>query len=186
VSGPANDSGDVDPIEHPGQRVIGELAEALRGKFTEAPWREHHEVLPPYWETRSLAMQACELRAGETIRTQAVDPRTREVNHGRRGRHDHDPLHRDVGPAFRARRVSAHDDSLTPLETIVDLLVMVRTPLDVATRAKMARQVQAVLDSVREVAPASFICPRCAMRSYNPNDIREGYCGACHDWTARP
>lgn len=21
------------------------------------------------------------------------------------------------------------------------------------------------------------------MTSYNPNDIREGYCGSCHDWT---
>jgi hypothetical protein len=26
-------------------------------------------------------------------------------------------------------------------------------------------------------------CPRCGMRSFNPNDIREGYCGKCHDWT---
>ena len=32
--------------------------------------------------------------------------------------------------------------------------------------------------------PASFTCPRCGMTSYNPNDIREGYCGNCHDWTS--
>lgn len=30
----------------------------------------------------------------------------------------------------------------------------------------------------------SITCPRCGMTSYNPNDIREGYCGNCHDWTA--
>ena len=24
------------------------------------------------------------------------------------------------------------------------------------------------------------------MTSYNPNDIREGYCGNCHDWTGEP
>lgn len=29
----------------------------------------------------------------------------------------------------------------------------------------------------------SFTCPRCGARSYNPNDIAEGYCGACHWWT---
>jgi len=29
----------------------------------------------------------------------------------------------------------------------------------------------------------SFTCPKCGMTSYNPNDIREGYCGNCHTWT---
>lgn len=28
-----------------------------------------------------------------------------------------------------------------------------------------------------------FLCPRCCKTSYNPNDAREGYCGACHDFT---
>ena len=26
----------------------------------------------------------------------------------------------------------------------------------------------------------SFICPRCGAESFNPNDIRERYCGRCH------
>jgi transcriptional regulator with XRE-family HTH domain len=26
-------------------------------------------------------------------------------------------------------------------------------------------------------------CPRCGRTSFNPNDVREGYCGNCHDWT---
>lgn len=26
-------------------------------------------------------------------------------------------------------------------------------------------------------------CPQCGRTTYNPNDIDEGYCGACHDWT---
>lgn len=30
----------------------------------------------------------------------------------------------------------------------------------------------------------SFTCPRCLKTSHNPNDEREGYCGACHDWVA--
>jgi hypothetical protein len=28
-----------------------------------------------------------------------------------------------------------------------------------------------------------FTCPRCGRTSYNPNDIQQGYCGHCHDWT---
>lgn len=31
---------------------------------------------------------------------------------------------------------------------------------------------------------ATFACPRCGMASAHPTDIAEGYCGACHDWTA--
>lgn len=30
--------------------------------------------------------------------------------------------------------------------------------------------------------PASITCPRCGMTSHNPNDIRERYCGACHQY----
>ena len=29
----------------------------------------------------------------------------------------------------------------------------------------------------------SYTCPRCGRTSHNENDAREGYCGACHDWT---
>ena len=30
----------------------------------------------------------------------------------------------------------------------------------------------------------SITCPECGLTSFNPSDIREGYCGACHDWTS--
>jgi hypothetical protein len=35
-----------------------------------------------------------------------------------------------------------------------------------------------------EVAPhyLSFTCPDCHRTSYNPNDIRQRYCGNCHEW----
>jgi hypothetical protein len=34
------------------------------------------------------------------------------------------------------------------------------------------------------VHPAEqFECPRCHWISFNLNDVREGYCGHCHDWT---
>ena len=29
----------------------------------------------------------------------------------------------------------------------------------------------------------SITCPKCGSVSYNPNDIAQGYCGRCHDWT---
>lgn len=32
---------------------------------------------------------------------------------------------------------------------------------------------------------SSFTCPKCGRTSHNPNDVREGYCGACHDWTGK-
>lgn len=32
----------------------------------------------------------------------------------------------------------------------------------------------------------SFTCPRCGMTSHHPEDVRQGYCGNCHDWTGEP
>jgi len=32
----------------------------------------------------------------------------------------------------------------------------------------------------------SITCPDCGRTSYNPNDIEQGYCGYCHDWTSHP
>lgn len=37
-----------------------------------------------------------------------------------------------------------------------------------------------------ETREAHFVCPRCNRASFNPTDALEGYCGACHDWTAPP
>ena len=31
--------------------------------------------------------------------------------------------------------------------------------------------------------PPSVTCPRCGMTSFNENDVEQGYCGNCHDWT---
>lgn len=29
-----------------------------------------------------------------------------------------------------------------------------------------------------------YLCHRCGAASYNPNDIRESYCAACHLWAS--
>ena len=31
--------------------------------------------------------------------------------------------------------------------------------------------------------PLGFTCPRCQRTSHHPQDIAQGYCGACPDWT---
>lgn len=35
-----------------------------------------------------------------------------------------------------------------------------------------------------ETAEVTITCPVCSRTSYNGNDVREGYCGFCHDWTS--
>ena len=31
-----------------------------------------------------------------------------------------------------------------------------------------------------------FTCPECERTSHHPEDARQGFCGACHDWTGAP
>lgn len=42
--------------------------------------------------------------------------------------------------------------------------------------------VEVVVDSPVVLMP-SIMCPVCSHTSHNSNDVREGYCGNCHDWT---
>lgn len=42
-----------------------------------------------------------------------------------------------------------------------------------------------VFPKFAERAP-SFTCPRCGAESFNPNDIRERYCGHCHAFVDDP
>jgi hypothetical protein len=56
------------------------------------------------------------------------------------------------------------------------------TLVDYWTKGKGSQRLERIEDYCAVTAP-SFRCPRCGRRSYNPNDIREGYCGNCHDWT---
>lgn len=45
------------------------------------------------------------------------------------------------------------------------------------------QQLQDFLDRGRRAQAAA--CPRCGLTSHHPNDVAEGYCGHCHDWTSR-
>lgn len=39
-------------------------------------------------------------------------------------------------------------------------------------------------DLDRQGQASSFVCPVCGAESGHPEDVRHGYCGACHDFTA--
>lgn len=38
---------------------------------------------------------------------------------------------------------------------------------------------------VKKLDYPSITCPQCQRTSFNENDVREGYCGACHAYTSR-
>lgn len=61
-----------------------------------------------------------------------------------------------------------------------------------ATDADMRRmdQINGELDAFERLVRTlynqdipQFSCPRCGAISHHATDIKEGYCGACHDWT---
>jgi ribosomal protein S27AE len=52
------------------------------------------------------------------------------------------------------------------------------TPYDLAAATK-----HSLADFMPPAGTPSITCPRCGATSYNPNDIQQGYCGRCHDWT---
>lgn len=37
-----------------------------------------------------------------------------------------------------------------------------------------------------EGMPRSITCPKCQQTSWHPEDVWQGYCGACHDFTSPP
>lgn len=39
--------------------------------------------------------------------------------------------------------------------------------------------------TMRHRYPEKITCPKCGRTSWNPNDVREGYCGACHAFTSK-
>jgi hypothetical protein len=39
------------------------------------------------------------------------------------------------------------------------------------------------LENILDVAEPSITCPKCGRTSFNSNDIAQGYCVMCADWT---
>lgn len=61
---------------------------------------------------------------------------------------------------------------------------LTRTPDTVAALAFVQGVTFAVAaQRAHDDSGRSITCPRCGMTSHHPTDIREGYCGQCHDWT---
>lgn len=64
-------------------------------------------------------------------------------------------------------------------ETDGDMRRMDMVSNEIAKFERHFREVAKAAAQAREV----FICSRCGAISHNLNDIKLGYCGACHDWT---
>lgn len=59
-------------------------------------------------------------------------------------------------------------------------------PLSDDEEATMQLMADCLIARVLGRAPVdwpSITCPVCAVTSYHPKDISEGYCAKCHDWT---
>jgi len=54
---------------------------------------------------------------------------------------------------------------------------------DLHWREQKYSQIIAMLDA-RISLVDSFTCSKCGITSHNPNDIRERYCGRCHEFQA--
>ena len=63
-------------------------------------------------------------------------------------------------------------------------------PMQVGAFMAMIHQAMGELNADREEKARAraeqtphITCPRCGKTSWNQNDLREGYCDHCHDWT---
>lgn len=65
------------------------------------------------------------------------------------------------------------------------LLAAERERIALAIEAAYAAAIETAAGIARTGPPPSITCPRCQRTSYNPGDIANGYCGACHDFTSR-
>jgi ribosomal protein S27AE len=72
-----------------------------------------------------------------------------------------------LGQVLRDRMQRAHERRLAQLEADHDAAMSKILKIDVESLVRL---------HVRA-------CPRCGHKTYHPTDIKEGYCGACHDWT---
>lgn len=61
-----------------------------------------------------------------------------------------------------------------------------RDVLDLASEAVDRIDLDAAYQRVTGLPRASITCPECGRTSFNPNDVRERYCGNCHWWTSDP
>lgn len=94
------------------------------------------------------------------------------------------------GRQFVPKGPVAGFDDLTEMQPCPDCIGGVASCCDAAGSAdgpseaeieRSQRRIGALLD-----ATPSFTCPRCGAVSYNPNDIRERYCGRCHVFVDDP
>lgn len=57
---------------------------------------------------------------------------------------------------------------------------------DAELRRLLVRAAKRELDAQAVAVGRAITCPACGRTSYRPDDVRNGYCGTCHDWTRPP
>jgi hypothetical protein len=84
--------------------------------------------------------------------------------------------------ALTARAAGLMSAALLGDEATVRALLATETP---ANHRALAQAAARVLRAANQSGD-SITCPACLRTSHNPNDVREGYCGACHRFTSPP
>lgn len=82
----------------------------------------------------------------------------------------------DQPPPARPRQVD-YDAAEAALEA------MPPGPITAATLARVALNGAYAAQANLAAAGVSYTCPRCLAVSHHPDDVANGYCGACHDFT---
>jgi hypothetical protein len=80
-----------------------------------------------------------------------------------------------MGMMYRDRQQRAHERRMAQLEREHAELMAEIQAMDFEALVRLNE-----LDANQDPART---CPRCMRKTYNHTDIKEGYCGACHDWT---
>lgn len=79
-----------------------------------------------------------------------------------------------LGQVVRDRQQRAHERRLAQQQQDHDAAMREIATMDFETLVMLSNQGDAL--KFRR-------CPRCDRMTYNPTDIKEGYCAGCHDWT---
>jgi len=68
----------------------------------------------------------------------------------------------------------------TPIETMTSRCLVSLSMAAAMVAAFHAGQAWAWRQISRRLSKPNITCPACNMTSYNPNDVKEHYCGNCH------
>lgn len=81
-----------------------------------------------------------------------------------------------LGQTLRDRMQRAHERRIAQLDRDHRAAMAEIAMMDFEALVLLSKQQPGAVLEMRR-------CPRCRRITYNPNDIKEGYCVECHEWT---